>query len=289
MTLNHILLAFTCLSLLQPRAEAQKPAYALFTGEGKTISYEEILKKAADADLLFLGELHDQAICHWLQLELVRDLYERNKGKITVGAEMFESDNQVLMDEYFNDLITRKKFEEEARLWKNYQTDYKAILEFAREKQLRFIATNAPGRYVNALYLKGPELLDKLSPEARAFLPPYPIHFDLTVPCYAKMMDMGGGHGSGENIARAQALRDASMAYRISRFRQDGFLFVHLNGAYHSDYREGILYYLERYKPGLRSVVLTTVVQDDLDKLSEENKNKGDIILCLPSTMIKSF
>ena len=43
-----------------------KPAYKVFTGEGKKADYGDILKEASKADIVFFGELHDNPIAHWL-------------------------------------------------------------------------------------------------------------------------------------------------------------------------------------------------------------------------------
>ena len=80
---------------------------------------------------------------------------------------MFETDNQLILDEYMADLISEEKFEEEARLWKNYKTDYKPLVLFAKNHHLEFIATNIPRRYANSVFKKGLAVLDSLSDEAK--------------------------------------------------------------------------------------------------------------------------
>jgi uncharacterized iron-regulated protein len=59
------------------------------------------MEKAQQADVFFFGELHNNPIAHWMQLELTQALHEAKEGKVILGAEMFETDNQVLIDEYF--------------------------------------------------------------------------------------------------------------------------------------------------------------------------------------------
>ncbi len=44
---------------------------------------------------------------------------------------MLEADNQLVLDEYVGRLISSDRFEEEARLWPNYQTDYAAVVGLA--------------------------------------------------------------------------------------------------------------------------------------------------------------
>ena len=67
---------------------------------------------------------------------------------------MFETDNQLIIDEYFSDLIKESSFESEVRLWKNYATDYKPLLNFAKQNGLKFVASNIPRRYASAGFVR---------------------------------------------------------------------------------------------------------------------------------------
>ena len=49
---------------------------------------------------IFFGELHNNTISHWLQFELAKRLYALRKSRFIMGGEMFESDNQYIIDEY---------------------------------------------------------------------------------------------------------------------------------------------------------------------------------------------
>ena len=112
-------------------AMAQKPAYKLFKENGKKVKYDKMVEAAKGADMVLFGEHHTNPISHWLQIELTKALFEEKGGDLVLGAEMFETDNQLILDEYLAELITEVKFEEEARLWKNYNTDYKPLVLFA--------------------------------------------------------------------------------------------------------------------------------------------------------------
>ena len=81
-----------------------KPAYLLFNEKGKTISYEKMLKTLSEADVVLIGELHNNPISHWMQYEITKDLYT-NDSNVALGAEMFEADNQVILNEYLSGLI----------------------------------------------------------------------------------------------------------------------------------------------------------------------------------------
>lgn len=267
--------------------KTDKPAYGIFTNEGKRVKYEKMLKAMEDADVVFFGELHNNPICHWLQLELTGDLYQQSSGNLILGAEMFETDNQLILNEYLLGDISDKSYEKEARLWPNYKTDYAPLVDFAKDSNLMFIATNIPRRYASVVYGSGLEALDSLTAEARSYIAPLPIDYDPEVACYKNMLEMGGGHG-GENLPKAQAIKDATMAYSIAAYAGEGKLFLHYNGSYHSENYEGILWYLNKYKPGLNIVTIASVEQDEVEQLAAENEQKADFILVVDDTMTKT-
>ncbi len=267
-----------------------KPAYRFFNENGKKVKFEKIVKTAEQADVLFIGELHNNPICHWLEFELTQTLYAEKEGNIILGAEMFEADNQLILNEYLNGEITRNNFEDEARLWPNYKTDYKPLLEFAKKKHLPFIATNIPRRYASIVYKHGLNALDSLSPEARSYIAPLPIPYDSTVPCYKDMMSELAAMGhSNPNLPKAQAIKDATMAYNIAGNSKKGKLFIHFNGSYHSDNFQGILWYIKKYKPELKIVTIASVEQSQIDSLNADNKGKGTFILAVPEDMTKTY
>ena len=182
--------------MIQNSAADELRAFKIYNSDGDEVSFEEMAEESGDADIIFFGELHNNTISHWLQLQITKAIYDEYKEKLIIGAEMFESDDQVKVDEYFSDVITQSSFEKEARLWPNYKTDYKPILEYAKRNQLKFVATNIPRRYASLVSKRGIDKLDELSPEAKKFIPPLPVEMDLELPGYKKMEEMfGGNHG----------------------------------------------------------------------------------------------
>ena len=267
-----------------------KPAYQIFDKSGKKVKYSKMIQALDKAEIIFIGEYHNNPISHWMEFEITKDLAERNPVGLTLGAEMFESDNQLILNEYLDSLISKKKFEAEMRLWPNYKTDYKPLVEFASENQFKFIATNIPRRYASAVYKHGFEGLDNLSEEAKSYIAPLPIEYDTTVNCYAKMLEeKGNPEHFNPNIVRSQAMKDATMSFFILKNIEKGKKFIHYNGAYHSDDYEGIIWYLKKKKPNIRILTVSTVEQDTIQTLNEENYNKADFIIAVPSSMTKTY
>lgn len=286
-----LLLSIAALSALAFRSD--KPAYILYDSEGKNIKYEKMIEKVSTADVVFFGELHDNPISHWLELEITAGLHSVAGNNLVIGAEMFEADNQLLLDEYLGSKYQADKFEAEAKLWKNYKTDYKPLVEFARKKGLPFIATNIPRRYASMVSRGGFEVLDSLTAEAQRYIAPLPVSYDPELKCYKDMLSMPGMPGMGGkqnlNFPKAQAIKDATMAHFIAVNLAEGKKFIHYNGAYHSDNYQGIVHYLKLYRPGVKVATITTVLQDDISSLEEENKGVADFIVAVPQTMTRTY
>lgn len=274
---------------------ADKPAYVIFNSKGKKSSYKEMLKDAGEVQVVFFGELHDNPICHWLEFELTKDLFEVRQDKLVLAAEMFERDNQLLLTEYTSKFIRKKDFEKEAKLWPNYSTDYAPLVDFACEHNLKFVASNIPRRYSALVNLKGFEGLDSINAYQRGMIAPLPIKYDSTMNCYKSMKEMFAESGAMHQtmfIAEAQAIKDATMGYFIFKNLEEGGTILHFNGAYHSENHEGTVWYLKdfarKFPFDTKILTITCVEQDNQEELSEENIGKADYIICIPSSMTKT-
>ena len=296
LNLKHLLLPCLCALLAfacSGNVNAQTPkAYALFDNDGKEVTYDSMMDKLAQCDVVFFGENHNCPIAHWMELNVARTLYSRHGDKLTIGEEMMEADNQLILDEYMNRLISYDRFEAEARLWDNYSTDYYPVVFFAKENKIPFVATNVPRRYANAVKNGGLACLGELSDEAKRYLPPLPIPFDYDEEkageAFGMMQLMGGKtHGDSRLLAEAQAIKDATMAWFIVKNLKHKFL--HINGSYHSDNRGGIIPYLLRYRPGTTVGVITSVRQESLDSLDEDNRGRADFYICVPEDMTTTY
>jgi uncharacterized iron-regulated protein len=284
-TASHAILL--CLIFCTVGAMAQeRPAYKLFSANGKKSDYGRMVKQMAKADIVLFGELHNSSIAHWLQLAVTKDLHPLRS--LVLGAEMLEADDQQTLNRYLKGEIDSKALDTLARLWNNHATDYAPLVDFAKEQNLPFIATNVPRRYASMVYKKGFAALDTLGADERAWISPLPMAYDAELPGYKGMMAMMGGHG-GENLPKAQALKDATMAHFILSNFENGKLFIHFNGAYHSDNYEGILWYLRKQRPELKVVTVSTVQQTDLRKLEPEYVGKADFIICVDTDIPGSY
>ncbi|QIP17251.1 ChaN family lipoprotein [Spirosoma aureum] len=301
-------IALLLLCLIAFAFRPDKPAYRLYSPELKSQTYAKLLRQANGADVVLFGELHNNPICHWLELQLTKDLQLAKKGTLILGAEMFEADNQTALTDYVTGRTTSKELAAQARLWPNFDTDYMPIASFAREQKIPFVATNVPRKYATLVARKGLSALDTLSAEAKRQMAPLPLTVDLTLPGYKAMLEMMGAHGGNDtktdahkanpeqaerspaaNFARAQAIKDATMAYFILQNLKPGQTLLHFNGDYHSKNFEGIVWYLRQQRPDIKVVTLSSVEMADPDKPKVESPNLANFILAIPADMTKTY
>ncbi len=268
-----------------------KPAYKLYNAKGKKKSYKKMLKEAKKADVILFGEYHDNPISHWLQLELAKDLSQ--KHKLVLGFEMLEQDNQKAVDDYLAGTINQKGLDTLARLWKNYKTDYKPLVDFAKDHNYPVCASNIPRRFASLVFRGGFEALDSLSDREKDWIAPLPIPYDSELKSYVAMTKMEHMNHMPEkmklNMPKAQAIKDATMASAILEYSKKKHIFIHYNGSYHSDDYEGIYWYLKKYKPGLKIMTITTVSSDDVNDFNDENIAKADFIIQVDKSMTSTY
>lgn len=289
--MKKIIALLACCLCTALAAAQEKRAYAVFDAEGRETDYGTMLKELGGCDVVFLGEIHNCAVAHWMEYEIVKDLYDLHGERLLVGAEMFERDDQLVLDEYLSGVISAERFDKEAKLWPNYKTDYAKIVEFAKAHGIPFVATNIPRRYANIVSRGGFEALDKLTDAAKEYIAPLPLDYlpNAEVDAFFGAMAMPGmKQGDAGNLSKAQAMKDATMAWSIAQRVGSGKL-VHLNGNFHSTAHSGIIAYLDRYRPGLTVGTVEVVRQEDIGRLDEAKRGKADFFICVPRDMTSTF
>jgi uncharacterized iron-regulated protein len=246
---------------------------------------------------------------------------------LALGAEMFETDQQAALDEYLNPTDTSTKTEtmvtpmgammggdpqydklkKAVKLWPNFKTDYKPLVDFAKENNLHFIATNIPRKYATLVYRGGLSALDTLPADKKQLFPTMPMPYDSNLNCYAEIFKATGGHG-GQNLPMSQAIKDATMAWKIygnlpsvPEKYEGGSVFIHYNGSYHSDNHESIEWYINQEEKARWSVsrfavppqptkviTISTRTQANVSKLEKENLGIADFIIVTPDNMTKT-
>lgn len=284
--IKYIVVAF-CL-FISSFAYSQITPYKIYTQKGKEVSIEQVVKNVVNADVVLFGEFHNNTINHWLQLQVLKELSKQKS--VVFGLEMFERDQQEVINQYLDNIINEKQLDTLTRFWGNYKTDYKPMVTYAQMNQIPIIATNVPRKYASLLFKNGEKALMDLPSEEKQFIAPLPFPYDAELPAYKAMLDMfSDASHANENFPKAQAIKDATMAYSIIENLNKGDVFFHINGSYHSNNYEGIVWYLKEYKKGLKIKTLTVVEVDDVHDVKKDDLKLADYIIYLPNDIIKSY
>lgn len=268
-------------------------SYQFYSQTGKEIKPEKLVKELADYDVVFFGELHNNSINHWLQLRIAEGLFIQKRDKVILGAEMFERDNQPQLDQYLAGQIDEKKLQDSARLWSNFATDYKPLLDFAKKNKLKFIATNIPRKYAQKTAKEGLESLQNLPTEEKKFIAQLPVRVTLETPGYEEMKDMMGAHADvtkAMNFVSAQAIKDATMAESILKNYEKGKTFIHFNGDFHSKEFGGIYWYIQQKNPNLKMAVISVYESEDQElRFPAKDFIPTTFNLVIPADMTKTY
>lgn len=292
--MKQLSLILLVLSLFQTRTlfSQDKPAYVIYAANGKKTTFKKLTEASEHKELILFGEFHDNPISHWLQLELTKQMYSEVGSNLQLGFEMFEQDQQELLSQYLTGKLTDKQFKDTMRLWPNYETDYGPIVDFAKKNKLFCVASNVQRKYASLLFKKGRKALDTLSLTIKSQMAPINFIVDTTLSQYREVFTMGGHMGAnmGMNMVESQAFKDATMAQFIlsNAGRKDGSVHLHFNGAFHSDFHQGILWYVQQKQPNIRVLTISTVTQEDVRKLDKEHYGRADFIICVPESMTRT-
>lgn len=256
--------------------------------------FEGMLADLTRADVVFIGEQHDDANTHRLELAILEGLMRRGVP-IVIGMEMFERDVQGTLDKYLTGSISEEQFLKEARPWPRYATDYRPIIEFARAHHLPVIASDVPRHIASDVSKSGMGVVDGLGADRGLAARDLPCQTQGAY--YERFLEAMGGHPpSGDPKAAdvqqkndrfylAQCLKDETMGESIAQaFDKNAAqhaTVVHFNGAFHSDYAEGTAAAVRRRMAGRRIAVVCIVPVDDLDheRPDADDLKLGDYLL----------
>jgi len=261
---------------------------------GEEIDWNGLMERIAHADVVLLGELHDHAVGHAVELAVVEDVLDRWPGS-ALAMEMLERDEQGLVEDWLDGIVDADKF---AKLtfsasWAgpgSWASWYQPILDAARDRGGHIIAANAPRRYVHLASTKGYGPLDAL-PEDRRGLADHPAElsggryrerfWELAVHGGGKSKAREPGHDkekpAGETapakeaastkldpndpmlpMFRGQQTWDATMAESVARANPSADKKVILMvGDFHVEYDGGIVQELRKRDPGVRILVVS--------------------------------
>jgi uncharacterized iron-regulated protein len=275
-------------ALLHAQA-AYVPERVFDSARGQFTDFEAMLAGAANADVLFVGEQHDDPNTHRLELAVLQGL-ARRRGDLIVAMEMFERDVQDPLDHFSMGHMDEAEFLKASRPWPQYATDYKPLVDFAIAHDWPVIASDVPRQIASEVSKIGLDALKAKSADEKQW-----FAADLQCPTSGEYFTrftqaMGdhpaGGASGGDTVATArltlerfyfaQCLKDETMGESIARAWTTGSiggshpLVVHFNGAFHSDFGLGTAERASRRLPGKHVVVISMLPVDDLDKIAPD-------------------
>lgn len=289
--MKHLLLFFISNLLLGFAQSQELKAYQLYNKSGATVTFYDMMSALSKYDVVLFGEYHNNSIIHWLQLKTLEELYRLKEGKLIPGAEMFERDDQPQVDRYLTGEINEKELAKGARLWNNFTTDYKPLLDFAREHRLPFVASNVPRRYASVVAKNGLDSLGDLPDSEKVFIARLPIEVDMATPGYPEMIDMMKDHAGNNamNFVAAQAIKDATMAESIFQHTRKKYLFLHFQGDYHSKEYGGVYWYLKKQKRKLKIAVISIAESGSADLNLPDQFIPTEFNMVVPADMTKTY
>jgi uncharacterized iron-regulated protein len=241
--------------------------------------FEGMLADLARADVVFVGEQHDDVNTHRLELAILEGL-QRRHVPLVIAMEMFERDVQPVLDQYLAGTITEEQFLKDSRPWPRYATDYRPIVEFARAHHIAMIASDVPRRIASDVSKTGMSAIDGLGTDRR--LAARDLECQPGGPYYDRFLEAMGGHppsdapnaadirAKNDRFFLAQCLKDETMGESIAdafdRNASERATIVHVNGSFHSDYAQGTAAATRRRLPGRRIAVVSVLPVDDLDR-----------------------
>jgi uncharacterized iron-regulated protein len=270
--------------------------HRIFDKQGNPANFEQIVEQIGKSNVVFLGEQHDDTVAHALQMQIFKAAFEKYGAsrKAVLSLEMFERDVQTVINEYLKNQITETHFLAASRPWANYKTDYRPLVEFAKEKNLEVVAANAPRRYVNMVTRLGRASLDLLSLEANRWLAPLP--YGEASKAYGNKFNnlMGAKNDSAKQtnpMLAAQSLWDATMAFSIAeKLKADkNALIIHLNGSFHTENRLGTVEHLLKYEPNAKILVITMRYEEGFRNFDKSRHSKlGDFVILTDAKVPRS-
>lgn len=231
----------------------------------KEIPFGEMVADLKGAQVIYVGETHDNPDHHDLQLRIIRELH-RAGVPLAIGMEMFAAGSQKDLDRWVAGKIDKAAFQQiYLRNWNMPWSLYGDILLFARHKGIPLVGLNLPREVTRKVARQG---FESLTPQERRQLPPN-ITCDVDDAYMAMIRRSYSDHDTSaktfKNFCEAQMLWNKSMAFHMLEYlrKNPRRTVVVITGSGHA-IRGGMPVQVDRERPGIASrVVLPDPVVHD--------------------------
>jgi uncharacterized iron-regulated protein len=264
--------------------------------EEAELAFPEMIDQLARADVVFFGEQHDDPEAHRAELAVL-DAIGRTGRPVVLSLEMFERDVQPLLDDYLAGGKSEADFIARSRPWPRYATDYRALVELARAQRWPVVASNVPRPLASAIGRRGLAALDTLAPAERRNAATgiscprddYRARFLETMRTHSPGTGSAPQPGdtlptaTAERFYLSQCVKDETMAESIVEARRRASpraIVLHVTGAFHSDYAQGVVARVRRREPAWRLAVITAIpVRDVALAPVAPQRGRGDFVI----------
>src|SRR5262245_26654929 len=123
--------------------ESLRAGQILHLATGRLLSDSEATEYLSRFPVVYVGEGHDNAEAHALELAVLEAMHERFPGQLALGLEMLERPFQKEADAFVDGTLAERDFHKVwLRSWGDF-VSYREILRFARDHAIPLVALNA--------------------------------------------------------------------------------------------------------------------------------------------------
>ncbi|CAH1212232.1 Uncharacterized iron-regulated protein [Vibrio harveyi] len=236
--------------------------YQLHDPAGKAISINQLPSELQQADVILIGEWHTHAGIHRFQTDMLKQLSKTDRP-IALSMEQVTRDKQAILDAYLDGEIGEQYFMKQSNAWPNYESDYRPLVEFAKQADIPVIAANAPKNIVRCIGRQGADYINKLDSDERSFIAD---EVNTANSPYKEKFMASMHHGKPEQTEKqyaAQVTWDETMADSIVKYlaKHPDNQVVHVAGKFHTEDGLGTAASILRRNPDLKVVVITPTAE----------------------------
>ncbi len=250
----------TSQKVVQPETVSTYFDYQFASPQGEALSLNALPQELLDADVILIGEWHTHSAIHRFQTDFLK-ARQNADSNIALSMEQFTREHQDTLNQYLNGEIGEQVLISKAAAWPNYESDYRALVEFAKANNLDVIAANAPKPFVQCIGRKGLPYLEQLSSEQRDWVATEVNTGDSP---YKDKFMASMHHGTPEQTEKqfaAQVTWDETMAESIVDYlaTNPDKQVIHVAGKFHTEGGLGTAASISRRNPDLKVAIITPV------------------------------
>jgi uncharacterized iron-regulated protein len=219
MVMDRLRAAAAALLLLAAGAAPAAHGQIIRLASGDSVPFREMVADLAQADVVLVGERHDDFAHHWVQNQVISGLLA--KRRVAVAMEAFASDKDPVLADWrrgrFDAWIGFLAGVDWFRHWGVDPGLYAGILETVKRHRLPLAGMNVPRQWIARI---GREGMGALDPDQRQRIGPVAPAPEAYAEALRESLSKHDGGRSAGNFIAAQTAWDAAMAGALIDLRQ---------------------------------------------------------------------